>query len=592
MPIQKQVAIPVAKKTSSQFPLYGDHVTTTNFMELNVAKCMELVPNERIKYAMQTYTRLSPLLKPTFGRAEIRNRHFFVPFRTVMPAFTDFITDTPHVFNNGTSGLVSSVPVIYNYAFVEFLTSASCCVPTDGNRYDFAYYLSDGSIRNFYNFTSYGRWVYKILRSLGYSPVIDERCLNADSALPLLCLMRTYADWYFPSQYANTDRMDYLMSFFEKNDEIDPAVSFFNGQDLEDIFYVISNITYDADYFTAAWDNPNSPNEGLSSSFFINDINGSVQNGLSSSRVSNDFFNSNDSPSINSAANSSNNSNLSNVSQYLLTALQSMSDYLRRHQLAGSRAIDRYLARHGVKLSSESLRRSIMLAEQRNSLTFSDIFSTASTEGADLGDYAGKGSGLVRDSFEFTADEYGMIISISTIIPYTQYYQGINRHIKHIGKLDFWTEEYDAVGTQGIYSSEVYAPLSNAGDDNMTDYHRKLFGYSGRYGEYKVGQSLITGDYVLNSRNVGEDAWTLFRDVSNIELDDMVHGMSFISNNDKSQYNRIFSGLIDNVDKFNVIHSFDIDVNFPGKKLFDTYEFKDEDKSRKVTMPIGGTTLS
>lgn len=596
MPIQKQVNVPIAQKTFSNFPLYGDHVTTTNFMELNVPKCMELVPNESIKYAMQTYTRLSPLLKPTFGRAEIRNRHFFVPFRTVWPAFLDFIDDVPHLFDDGESSLVGTVPVIYNLDFLDFLTSNTCAEIVTGStnlaeQSDFFVTSDTGSNENWYRFTTFGRWCYKILRSLGYSPVMDRRCSSSDSALPLMCLMKVHADWFFPSQYCNTDRYDYLVSFLERNVLHDPGESYIKAQDLEDIFMQLNDITYDNDYFTAAWDNPNSPNDGLSSSFNINDISGSdIENTSDYSTVSNTKYG-DGTPSI------SNNlvldgMSIFNISSYMLTALQSMSDYLKRHQLAGSRVIDRYLARHGIKLSSETLRRSILLGEQKNSIRFSDVTSFASTDGADLGDYAGKAEGVVRDSIEFTAKEYGMLISVSTIIPYTQYYQGINRHVKHIGKLDFWTEEYDALGTQAIYKSELYAPLSNPNDNDMSAYNNGVFGFTGRYGEYKVGQSLITGDYILNSRNVGDDAWTLFRDLSHFELEDVVHGYNFISNRDKRQYNRIFSGVIEDVDKFNVIHSFEIDVRFPGKKLFDTYEFKDEDKSRKVTMPIGGTTLS
>ena len=123
-----------AVDSRTKFDLGCDHITTANWMEYSIAYNKELVPREKIDVNMETFFRMLPLAKPTFGRASVNNRAFFVPYRTVWYGWDDFITDAPHVAygnGSGSSGLVSQVPVIENGLVVgAFLTAGNGLLST------------------------------------------------------------------------------------------------------------------------------------------------------------------------------------------------------------------------------------------------------------------------------------------------------------------------------------------------------------------------------------------------------------------------------------------------------------------------------
>lgn len=584
MAFPTKLQTPVASHERSQHDLSAPHVTTGSFMKFYVSKAMELVPGQSLQVQHDCFSRLEPLPVPTFGLADIRHRAFWVPFRTVFSEWNDFINDTPHLYDDGTSAIPTFVPSIRNNVFLEFLSSDSCAVMVslDEEKPSFSVSGGDGDTF-FYTFTPYGRYVYSFLRSLGYAPQMYRDCENIYSAMPLLCSMKIYLDWYFPAQYAQSDRFNALAKYFIRNNPIDPGEDFFTAQDLDDIFRTLFDIAYEPDYFTSAWDNPVAPNSNLYSSDTMVDVTTSQS---ASTLITNEIIDEG-TPIINSSADGF-------ISQYSLDALRSLTDYMKRNQLVGSRAMDRYLARFGVKLSSEKLNRSVFIQEFRQQIQFGDVTSTANTEGASLGDYAGKGISYGENSYQVDSEgEYGFFMVITTIMPKVHYYQGLDRHCLHISKTDFWTPEYDGLGVQAISQAEYFSPLSSVQDKSSTFNGPvdtdNVFGFTGRYAEYKVPHALISGDFIDDSINVGKDSWTLFRDVSK---NNIYHDINTILSNDSEQYDRIFQNLDSGVEKFNIIHNFNIQSSFPGRSIFDTYEFKDEDESQKVSMDVGGTTVS
>lgn len=588
MSFPKKTQIPTAVNTRSNFQLTPQHVTTSNFMELNVAYAMEMVPNESIKVNHSMFSRLEPLAVPTFGRARVSHRAFFVPFRTIWGPWTDFITDTPDTASSSLA-IPERVPLIYGQNLTNFFNLQKCSTAaTDNSAYDFDNGRGDAdSLRIF---TPYGRWCYKTLLALGYKFTICDNTLTY-SAMPLRALARIFIDWYYPSQYASDSNYLFVSSLLEQHLE---AVSF-TETSIDKVMELMYNISYEADYFTSAWDNPMSPNDSLYSEYVINDVS------LESTSVGQEFASAGVSADISSGGTPylgqfALDSMVSPVSQYILNALRSLTDYMKRHQIVGARALDRYLARFGVKLPAEKLNRSVLIESYSQDLQFGDVTSTSSTDTASLGDYAGKG--LTYGNGNYVVDsngEYGMFIVISNIIPKTEYYQGLNRHVLHLTRTDFWTPEFDALGTQAIAASEFYVPLSRPENwSNVNDLNTRIFGFNGRYSEYKDARSILSGDYVLDSRNAGKDSWTLFRDVSSYITDssDIVHDYDIVVAKDKQQYNRIFTVVDDSADKFNIIHDFNLEVSFPGRSMFDTYEFKDAEKSDKTAVDVGGTTLN
>lgn len=596
MAFPKNMQMPTAITKRSNIDLSCQHVTTTDFMRFDVAKSLELVPGQSISVDHSMFTRLEPMPVPTFGNASIHSKAFFVPFRTIMPAWNEFITDTLYVNNQGISYIPSTVPCIPNQWFVDlFIQSRDLTVdaedsPNPDILYRYGSYYGDVDD---YNLTPYGRVVLKLLYSLGYK--IDWRSYalydngEYSSLLPLLAVAKIYADWYYPSQYAYDERFANVLKWFQLDYDSDLYVDdFFTLQDFRELINFVAQVCYDSDYFTSAWDNPVAPNWGASSSASISDV--TTENDSTVNSEFEDYFGT---PLYDI-------SNTDSVTQFGLTALKAMTDYMKRHQLSGSRVLDRYLSRFGIKLGSEKLKRSQFVGEFTQRLEFGDVTSTADTEGATLGMYAGKGYGAGSGHYEYTADEYGMFIVITSIVPKTSYYQGQDRNTMHITKTDFFTPEYDNLGVQALSTKEVYVPFDAdkmydadyAGASGKLTYDDLVFGFVPRFAEYKRGFDLITGDYILNSKNATRMSWTLFRDLSPLVgkkgLENFRHDLNFVRGLDSSQYNRIFDYTDNNADHFNVIHNFKISSSFPGASLWDSYEFEDEDKAKKVNIEVGG----
>lgn len=599
-----KIQIPVAANSRSNFTLVVPHVTTSNFMEFGVSLARELVPKQEVDVKHECFSRLEPLVLPTFGEAYFKHRVFFVPFRTVYPAFTDMMEGVPHVYNDGSSAIPQNVPVLYesdiSYMFVNGTGTNSFAVQLSEEeandpdvKCDFSFNFSGDSvdIRKF-NFTPLGRRVYKLFVSLGMKFTFSFRSRSYISALPLFCAARVYLDWFFTSQYAHTSGYAVIQKYLIRNDDVaDIGESFVHPTDLALICETLSTVFYEPDYFVSAWDHPTGPNTGLQSNISIPDI------GIDGTR---DFLVvKSDVPSTGSsdpAIRTSQGNPLTNISNYMLTAVKKLGDYLKRNQLVGSRSVDRFYARFGIQLPAEAMDRSYLISEYSQVIKFGDVTSLASTESATLGDYAGKGISFGDGSFKYTATERGYLIVITTIVPKTYYYQGIDRMALHTSPLHFWIPEFDALGVQAIASQELYKPQDERVDGWSADYDQQVFGFVPHSAEYKTANAIISGDYILRSRNVGKDAWTLFRDVtSHIDGDigELVHSLYFTSGeSDANQYNRIFYNTSENADHFNIVHNFVIKTSFPGKSLYDTYEFDNEDESKKVTVGLGGSNLS
>lgn len=581
-----KVKIKTAKNESTKLDLSCDHISTANFMQYNVAYTKEMVPGEKIDINMETFTRLEPMPVPTFGRARINNRAFFVPFRVIFPGWNDFITDAPHTMG-GTfgNGIITSVPTLHNNDFIDFFKHSSELmteVPArdaaeNSRLYDilFAEHASGGSVTNkYYKLGAKGRQMMKIFESLGYKVIWDNSVNTRYSALPLLALGKVYCDWYYNTQYIGTQASINIEKYFKDDSSLTPTI---NSGYLISLYNVIEVVNYDSDYFVSAWDNPVAPANNTYSPMSMSDV---TSNQFNIGTLSNGT----------SIVGQTQNTQVGTLTQYAIDALKGLTDYMKRHQLAGARALDRYLARFGITLSAEKLNRSIYIGTANEDIKFGDIMSTADTEGAALGNYAGKGIGYQTADFTFSTDEYGMLIIISTIQPKAGYYQGINRNVMHTNRTDFWTPEFDNLGTQAISKSELFVPQHTL-IQNVVNLPNGVFGWTPRYAEYKVGRDNITGDFRYNSINVGQEAWHTMREVNYTDANNIVHNLEFVTGNDADQYSRIFYNVdADAADKFRVIYHFDIASYSPMKSLYDTYEF--EEKGKDIVMDAGGVKMN
>lgn len=626
-----KIKVKTAVDERNKFDLSCDHLTTADWMEFLPVYNKEMVPKEKIDVHMSTTSRMLPLVRPTFGRANINNRAFFVPYRVLWKGWNDFITDTPHMpFHNTvpspSQSIATKVPTFNLYEWKLLILNTSngyVTTASSSSTYDLRIYNTANAGSQYYVYTEAGRRLIKFMESLGYHIPLDDNITSTTtvalgntqySALPLLAAAKIYMDWYWPSAYANTTAYTTVSAYFKLDGD---GYDFTAGM-LQNILNAIEFVYYDSDYFVSAWDNPSGPNAGLESRIAVRDVNTSsntypaavVNFSNSGGLTGYPYVNTPGSSGSDPVASASpaTSARTGSFNQFMVDALKSVTDYMKRHQLVGARALDRYLARFGVNLSAEKLDRSVYLGTHRVGLQFGDVtshtdtkgLSSSQTGGASLGDYAGRGLAYGEGGFSYETDEYGQFIIISSIVPAIGYYQGNDRNNRHISRLEFWTPEFDNLGVQLMTKDEVI--IDNTSQTSANSLGSSVmttggFGYVPRYAEYKVARDKVTGDWVIPSVAAGEDAWWLKRDLkllySSPTASGVQHNLQFISAADKRQYNRIFQNgqlTVSAPDYFKMIFHFDVASYSPMKKLYDEYEF--DSHGKEVTEDVNGVKMN
>lgn len=121
------------------------------------------------------------------------------------------------------------------------------------------------------------------------------------------------------------------------------------------------------------------------------------------------------------------------------------------------------------------------------SVVYSQVLNTTSdNQGKVTGIGISSGSGNIG---RFHADDYGLFMTIMTIVPDTYYCQGLNREDTYEVAEDFYLPERSQLGMQGVLEKEIYNQTDDKEDDN-----NKLFGYQNIYDELRYRANEVHGD--------------------------------------------------------------------------------------------------
>lgn len=582
-------------KEYNRFSLNASHKTTMDFMVLQPIYYRHLIPGQSISVDLRTFIRMAAMPVPTFGDASLHLSAYFVPYRQVCPYFDSFITDSVYVPHNGQNSFIPSrVPVFANSSIVELFsnTSYGYVSTATGTTFDIKVKTSASASSSF-NFTPDGRQVFKVLTALGYRFQWTKvsGVSQTFNALPILCFLRAYLDYYWPYQYRDLPEYKVLETLLRYDTE-----HTYTTADLRHILDVVPFVCYANDYFTAAFDNPTGPRMGDTSPVAVDDRESApfTANQIGTYAYSDSAH----SAAVIASDLEEGNSGVNAISQNSLNWLRRITDYLRRHQLAGSRAIDRFLARYGVKPSNVAMDRAYRIGSATVPMTVLDQMSTASTSDAHLGDYAGKGYIMDIDdnlpNFSYKSDsDFGMFFIVGSLIPSIGYVQGNDRHNIELSRLDFFNPEYDALGCQAIDSSELYQPLDGT-EMTGAKVFGNIFGFIPRDAHRKVAKDWLTGDYILGSHNQSGDvspAWHLNRLFSPESFDaatpdEISHSPNFIFGEDASQYDRVFYNGTNSADHFYADFYFKVTSKAPMKRLFDFVDFDEDEHNRDVTLNV------
>ena len=121
------------------------------------------------------------------------------------------------------------------------------------------------------------------------------------------------------------------------------------------------------------------------------------------------------------------------------------------------------------------------------SVLYSQVLNTTSdNQGKVTGIGVSSGSGNIG---RFHSDDYGLFITIMTIVPDTYYCQGLSREDTYEVAEDFYLPERAQLGMQGVLEKEIY----NQPDDKEAE-NNILFGYQNIYDELRYRANEVHGD--------------------------------------------------------------------------------------------------
>lgn len=561
-----------AVKNHNKFNLDCTHLTTMDFGQIVPLYVNELVPGDKFNISANYFSRMAPLAKPTYGKFSFKTVAGFVP------AYQ--IADDAEAFLAGKTLWEGHTPKLRNLQYIGIpflLKEPEYSEAGTAANADFTYLSGSTDARVYRKFTAKGKFVYKILTSLGYTMPENVSFTSSSSyyngerinAMPLLAFAKLYNDYMSQSQRYNTSQLTAFLNAVKHDVDFSNSdgacyVSSSGGIALAGLKLIFNSIllAYENDYFTSAWLQPNAPIGTFDNVATMNVEGGAFR------------------PTLN--ANYNNNiayvqGGLSNdavaVEQRTLDFLKGFDDWVRRNNYSGSRAVQQIYSRFGVKTEDYRSNYAHVISTDTIPVQVGDVTSQASTSDALLGDYAGKGIANGQSSVEFSTSDYGylFILGYFTVVPMNAF--GFDKMVLRRDALDFYNPEFDGIGPEAIEFRELYCNPTPSGDTSLDT---SIYGFTERYNSYRYGRDKITGDfrqlntYPNNSGYTEMSVWHTGRILNDVRKNNnMVAQSSAMVTMPQigSEYNRIFADMNDDYDKFYLTCQFNVSAVRPMLSL-------------------------
>lgn len=447
------------------FNLSNEHKLTCNMGQLVPIMCEEVLPNDTFKVSTDMVVRFAPMLAPIMHNIDVYVHYFFIPNRLVFADWEDFITGG----EKGTDATVA--PMIL--------------APEGG--------FAVGSLGDYFGIPT-GVTGFKA------------------SALPFRCYALVYNEWY---------RNEWLQN--------EVALSTASGDDVTTNTTLLKRV-WENDRFTSSLpDVQKGPAVnlplGTSAPITVSD------NGVGGFSV----------PGIDSAGNnielhlqrtvgtggvsSPNSSAFENggeltgwkadLSKALAPTINDMrrafqvQRWLEKNARSGSRYVESILAHFNIRSPDARINRPEYLGGGRSHVLVSEVLQTSADDNQPTpqGNMAGHGVSVQRSrQFKRRFAEHGFILGLLSIMPRTNYYQGLSRMWTRETRYDYYWPIFSHLGEDAVYNREIYLQNNSVVDDDGNVVNNKVFGYQPRYDEYRHRLSTIHGEF-----RTSLDFWHLAR---------------------------------------------------------------------------------
>ena len=506
------IKVKSAVKSRNKIDLSFSHLTTMDFGQIVPLFAREMVPSDDFNVGCDYFSRMAPLVKPTYGKFQFKTLAGFVPYHQVAYDADAYIAGKKSLEG------VATVPRYIVMDTLQYFVRTNCCTTTGATALNADIsWISASGVPTYAIFTNTGKYWYKVLTALGYTfpQNVDLQTTSVWqttdksvrlSAYPLLAFFKLYNDYMSQSQRFNTSALSEFL-YKVKNGIAasgwNESLGAINSTGLLTLFQNLY-LNYENDYFTTAWQNPNTPTNVVENV----DIVG-VPQPLKSDVVDDNFIGN----TLTTNVYTQGGSDKVSLTQRALDFLRSFDDWVRRNSYSGSRDVQQIYSRFGIKIEDYKTRYAHILSTDSMPIQVGDVTATADSATVPLGDYAGKGIMNGSKGISYKSSDYGMlfIFGFFTVTPMNPY--GFDRSVLRTEPLDFYTPEFDGIGAEAISLGEYYAsPLAVTDSDTTRDV--SVFGFTERYNSYRFGRDVITGEFRNYRNNADMNTWHTGRNLS------------------------------------------------------------------------------
>lgn len=559
-----------ATKAYNKMSLPCTHLTTLEFGQVIPLWCSELVPGDKFSVDGNFFSRMAPLVKPTYGKFSFRTVAGFVPYHQLADDAEAWLAGKDVWEGDVTKQRFIMVRDMVN------LFDPSDGLSTTGSSSDYDFKVGTA----YWKLTNLGRFYYKIMTALGYtfpqnSGAYGSTWYSSDdatrplSAYPLLAFAKLFNDYMSQSQRYNTSALTKFLKYVKHCQSITGFVSTTGQVGATGIRTILDGIRlcYENDYFTSAWREPNAALTTIEGVGNFNVENVSWSNPVDPNDATNQVWRN----SQDQFAQANFNSTLGQVaiSQRTLDFLRSFDNWVRRNNYSGSRAVQQIYSRFGIKTDDYRSNYAHIINTDIMPVQVGDVTAMASSTQETLGDYAGKGIMQGNKGFSYDSNDYGMLFLLGyfTVSPMNAY--GFDKSVLRNHPFDYYNPEFDGLGAESISYGETFVdPMSPT--ESVASKDSNVFGFTERYNSYRFGRDKITGEFRKMLNTADDNTWHTGRLLSAIRgAGNMVAqsvAMNTISPVD-SEYNRMFSVTSGDVDHFYLTCQFDVKAMRPMMSL-------------------------
>ena len=586
-----------AVKARNKFDLSRTHLTTLDFGQVVPLFCEETIPGDKFNIDATYFSRMAPLVKPTYGKFSFHTMSVFVPYYQISEGIDGYLSGATYWKGKVTTSRFLDMSTILGYFFsaTGIGTAITASQVAAGKYYDLAYIDASGSTK-YKALNAKGKFALKVLNSLGYawhegidlqssSTYSSTGLYNKNmSALPLLAFAKAFNDWMSMSQRYNESVFTKVIEAIKVDNSItENGVQYYSAAGHKITWRFIEllidelKVCYENDYFTTAWEYPNGPSGSYGSTLTFNyqDMALGNSSAVVSNNVSSGLFD-NSLSGVGSV-----------ISQRALDFLKSFDDWVRRNNYSGSRSVQQLFSRFGIKTEDYKSNFAHVIDTDIIPIQVGDVTAlsqdyvgSGNTNNIQLGDYAGKGIMSGNNGFSYEASDYGMLFIFGwyTVAPMMSF--GWDRHVLRTQPKEYYNPEFDGLGGEAISVGEVFSnPRIVAGTDQRDPLDTQVYGYTERYNSYRFSRDKITGDfrrYTLESSNTyaqnGTDmnTWHTGRMLTDIRLEGNLVAQNpnvLQLTNNNSEFNRMFSVTDADVDHFYMTAQFKVSAVRPMLSL-------------------------